>query len=207
MNVVLAIAAAYLIGTIPTAIWVSRAMGHDLRKEGSGNPGTANALGVAGPRVAASVLALDVVKGAAAVAVGRSLGGDAVGLVAAWMVILGQIANVWLGFRGGKGLGVGLGAIIALWPLGALILLPILGLGAKLARSAAKGALIVLAATAAVAATWAGAGLSNPWGVTATWSLFVWALTLIPLIAPKFVVDLRRDRAAESAPGPVAPAR
>ncbi len=201
MSLALAAAVAYLIGSIPTALWVAGAMGHDLRGEGSGNPGTANALGVAGPRAAAAVLALDATKGAAAVVFGRALGGDAAGLVAGLVVMAGQISNVWLRFRGGKGLGVGLGATIALWPFGALALLPFLALAAKLAGSAAKGALVMLTATIALAAVWGGAGIDNAWGVTATWALLAWAVAVALLVGPKFVLDVHRDRAASDAPG------
>ena len=195
---------AYLLGSIPTAVWVARAMGHDLRTEGSGNPGTANALGVAGPRAAAAVLALDVAKGALAVVIGRELGGDGAGLVAAWSVIFGQIVNVWLGFRGGKGLGVGLGATLVHWPFGVLVLLPTLGVAAKLARSAARGALIVVAATVALAAIAVAADLPNAWGIDVTWALVGWAIATALLVIPKFAVDVRRDRAARAAADPVA---
>ena len=201
MNVALALVAAYLSGSIPTAIWVARAMGHDLRAEGSGNPGTANALGVAGPRAAAGVLFLDAAKGAAAVVLARALGGDAVGLAASVAVIAGQIVNVWLGFRGGKGLGVGLGATLALWPFGVAIMLPALGVAAKLAGSAAKGALIILGVNIGLTAIWGGAGLYNAWGIEPTWSLVVWSLAIAVLVAPKFIRDVRDDRAAPDTAG------
>ena len=204
MTAALAAVIGYLIGSVPTAVWVTRAMGHDIRHEGSGNPGTANALGVAGPKAAAAVLGPDVVKGAAAVLIGRSLGGDAAGLVAAFSVILGQVVNVWLGLRGGKGLGVGLGSTLVHWPFGVVVLLPTLALAAKLSRSAARGALITLAATLVVVPIAVAASLPNAWGIDVTWALLGWAGPTVALLIPKFVLDVRRDRASRAAPDPVA---
>ena len=204
MNVAAAIVLAYLLGSIPTAIWVTRAMGYDIRAAGSGNPGTANAVGVAGPAAGATVLLLDAAKGAAAVVIGRWLGGDAVGLVAAIAAVFGQIVNVWLGFRGGKGLGVGLGSTLAHWPLGVVVLLPFLGIAAKLSGSAARGALITFAATIGLAAVAVAADLPNAWGIDLTWSLLAWAVAVVALVTPKFVRDVVQDRVAARTDNPVA---
>ena len=193
VTIALVIALGYLIGSIPTAVWVTRAMGHDIRNEGTGNPGTANAVGIAGPKAGAAVLALDATKGAIAVVIGRALGGDAAGLVAAIAVMTGQIVNVWMRFRGGKGLGVGLGATIVHWPLGVAVLLPFLGLAAR-AVGAARGALVTAGLTVALAAVAVAVDLPNAWGIDVTWSLLAWAVAAVALVVPKFTRDVLRER-------------
>ncbi|MBO4881008.1 MAG: glycerol-3-phosphate acyltransferase, partial [Firmicutes bacterium] len=70
--------AAYFLGNISPAILVSRALGGrdgDIRKQGSGNPGTTNMLRVYGKKAAAVTLLIDVLKGVAAVLIGRAIGG------------------------------------------------------------------------------------------------------------------------------------
>ena len=71
--------AGYLLGTLPSADVAARlaATGSELRAEGTGNPGGANALVVLGKAWGYGVMGADIAKGAAACAVGRRLGGSA----------------------------------------------------------------------------------------------------------------------------------
>ena len=80
----LAVLAGYAIGSIPTAAPIARLWGIDLRQQGSGNPGTKNALGTGGPLLAAAVLIVEAVKGYLAVWLGYSIAGDG-GAIAAGM--------------------------------------------------------------------------------------------------------------------------
>lgn len=77
----LAVVFGYLVGSIPSADLAARIRGFDLRSQGSGNPGTANALRLGGRGLAATVLAMDGAKGAAATALGMAIGGH----WAAWL--------------------------------------------------------------------------------------------------------------------------
>ena len=110
---------AYLIGSIPFGLILTRATGAgDLRAIGSGNIGATNVLRTGRRGLAAATLLLDMLKGAAAVWIARHWFADAVTLAAAGAV-LGHCFPIWLRFRGGKGvatlLGVGLGLA---WPIG-----------------------------------------------------------------------------------------
>jgi glycerol-3-phosphate acyltransferase PlsY len=187
----IALLLGYLIGTIPSADAVGRLRGHDLRSSGSGNPGTANALRVGGAGTAALVLLLDLTKGATAALAGGSIGGDAGAAAAGVAAVAGQILNPWFGFRGGKGLGVAAGMTLVIWPLGALVVVPIAAVAARLLRSAG-GALVGLAAYAIAAITWASNDLPAAWGITTDDTLVWVAIGVSAMAAPKFIADIGR---------------
>jgi len=116
------VVAAFFAGAIPFGIVVSRLFfRRDLRDEGSGNIGAANALRSLGKGGAIAVLVLDALKGALPVVAGRALDGPALAAVAAFAAIAGHCFSPFLGFRGGKGVATHLGAVIAFaWPAGAV---------------------------------------------------------------------------------------
>jgi len=116
------VVAAFFIGAIPFGIVVSRLFfRRDLRTEGSGNIGAANALRSLGKGGAIAVLVLDGLKGALPVLAGRALDGPALAAVAAFAAIAGHCFSPFLGFRGGKGVATHLGAVIAFaWQAGAV---------------------------------------------------------------------------------------
>lgn len=147
MTATLGVAAiAYLFGSIPFGLLLSRAAGvGDIRKIGSGNIGATNVLRTGRKGLAAATLLLDALKGAAAVLAARVIcGGEDIDTgmaVAAIAVVIGHCFPIWLGFRGGKGVATGLGVIWALcWPAGALCCLVWL-LVARLSRFSSAGAL------------------------------------------------------------------
>lgn len=110
--------AAYLLGSISSAIVISRAMGlTDPRTIGSKNPGATNVLRSGGKLAAALTLAGDILKGVAAVLVARLLTDDSLILASTGgAVFLGHLYPVWHGFRGGKGVATALGVWLALNP-------------------------------------------------------------------------------------------
>ncbi len=111
-------AAGFLSGSIPFSHIIGRSMGHDLRREGSGNVGATNLLRVCGRRAGAAGLALDAVKGAVPVLVARLSGaGGVVMAVTALAAVAGHVFTPWLGFRGGKGVATALGGLAVLAPL------------------------------------------------------------------------------------------
>ena len=118
-SVMLSIAGAYLIGSIPFALLLARRMGtSDLRLVGSGNPGAANVMRVSGTRAGVLVAALDIAKGAASVWLVMKLeGGPVLPAAAGLAAILGHIYPVWLRFRGGKGVATACGVFSMLTPL------------------------------------------------------------------------------------------
>ena len=184
-----AFVAGYAIGSLPTADGVARLAGVNLRTEGSGNPGTANAIRLGGIRLGATVLALDLIKGAGAVVLGRAMAGDAGGLAAAFTVMLGQVLNPWYGLRGGKGLGVAGGAAAALWPPGLLVIGPIIAGAALLFRSA-WASLIGITALVALSILWASEGWSTWWGARADDTLVWFALAVLAVAGPKFLAEI-----------------
>lgn len=119
----LAVPFAFLVGSVPTGVLVSRALGAgDVRRHGSGNIGAANVARTAGFRAGVLVAIIDVLKGVVPVLVVRSLGlDDAVLAAIAVAAVLGHDYSVFLNFRGGKGVATTLGAALALAPLAAVV--------------------------------------------------------------------------------------
>jgi glycerol-3-phosphate acyltransferase PlsY len=124
----LIIIAAFLAGSIPFGLLIARAKGVDIRKHGSGNIGATNVGRVLGRRFFFLCFALDLLKGLLpTLAMGAALG--ALGAFtmsmhdAAWWLgaavasILGHVFCPWLGFKGGKGVATGLGALLGVFPL------------------------------------------------------------------------------------------
>ena len=121
-------AAAYLLGSIPFGLLLSKLFGGgDVRKAGSGNVGATNVARVAGPLAGILTLVLDAAKGSAAV----WLAGHFTNESALWMVVAGLTAlighcyPVWLRFRGGKGVATAAGMFLVLCPpalLGSVLL-------------------------------------------------------------------------------------
>lgn len=119
----LAIAAAYLIGSVSFAVVVSRLMGlADPHTYGSGNPGATNVLRTGNRTAAALTLAGDVLKGVVAVALARWLA-PTFGLAAVTIVLVGLAAfvghlyPVFHRFKGGKGVATAGGVLLALAPV------------------------------------------------------------------------------------------
>ena len=108
--------AGYLLGTVSTADVVARRAGVDLRNEGTGTPGGANAMKVMGTSAGVQVMAGDIAKGAVACGVGAALGGGTGAHVAGTAAVAGHCYPVWNGFRGGKGVAASVGQCLATFP-------------------------------------------------------------------------------------------
>ena len=121
-----AIVAAYLIGSLSSAIILCKLAGlPDPRSEGSGNPGATNVLRIGGKKLAATVLFIDVVKGVLPVTLVSLVGFDLAWITAtAFAVFIGHLYPVFFQFKGGKGVATALGGFLALSPLlgGAILL-------------------------------------------------------------------------------------
>ncbi|WP_282174003.1 glycerol-3-phosphate 1-O-acyltransferase PlsY [Cytobacillus firmus] len=106
--------AAYLIGSIPTALLFGRfAFGIDIRDHGSNNPGATNTLRVLGKKAAIVVLLVDVGKGAAAAAIPVILSAEADPLIVGMVAVAGHCFPIFAGFRGGKAIATTAGVLIA----------------------------------------------------------------------------------------------
>jgi glycerol-3-phosphate acyltransferase PlsY len=148
MTLALTFVLAYLLGSIPFGVLVTRALGlGDLRTIGSGNIGATNVLRTGNKGAAAATLLLDAGKGAVAVLVARAIVGEQAALVAGFAAFLGHLFPVWLGFRGGKGVATFLGTMLALaWPVGIAACLTWLAT-AIVFRYSSLAALVAAAAT------------------------------------------------------------
>lgn len=112
------LAGAYLLGSIPTGLLLGRLYGIDVRKEGSGNIGATNLYRTVGRRVGVLTLIGDCLKGVLPVLVARQcgLGADQVALVGL-AAFCGHVFSVFLRFKGGKGVATALGVFLSLAPL------------------------------------------------------------------------------------------
>ena len=134
---------AYLLGTFPTALLVGRREGRDPTREGSGNPGASNALRTMGRRAGALVLLGDLGKGVLATGAGWALAGRGVGVACGLAAVLGHVAPVTRGFRGGKGVATGAGMSLVLLPLPSLVLAVLWAAVVKVTGIAAAGSMAV----------------------------------------------------------------
>ena len=105
---------AYFIGNISPSILIGKALGIDIKKEGSGNAGTTNALRVLGKKAAVITLIIDIGKGVLAVWLGLRFGNETIGMFCALAVFCGHIWPCVYGFKGGKGVATAFGAILAI---------------------------------------------------------------------------------------------
>ncbi len=130
LQIILFIVSGYLLGSIPTAVWVGKIFfGKDVREHGSGNAGATNVLRVFGTAAAIPVFIIDAAKGYLAVSLSWYSflapidGGDyseafvflRIGLMVS--AILGHIFPIFASFRGGKGVATIAGSLIAVAPL------------------------------------------------------------------------------------------
>jgi len=129
MNELLLVILAYCIGSIPTAVWISKSQFNiDIRDYGSGNAGATNTFRVLGARWGTAVMIIDMLKGLAAVKLAlilpyyvendfaRTNLQIGLGLAA----VLGHIFPIWAEFRGGKGVATLFGLVLAISPLTSL---------------------------------------------------------------------------------------
>ena len=151
---VLTTAAAYALGCVATGYYVVRAMtGEDVRALATGSSGARNVARRLGIAAAAVTFAADLGKGAAAVAIAGAVAGGGAAAAALVAVVLGHVAPVQLGFRGGRGLGPGLGGLLVLdWRVAAIAIVVAGVLAAATRALTASGLAGAIAAPVAAAA-------------------------------------------------------
>jgi len=144
---------AYLLGSVSFAVLLVRSTtGKDIRTEGSGNAGATNVLRAHGKALGLAVAALDVGKGAAAVALVRLATADPrYAAAAAFAAVLGHVFPVFYGFRGGKGVATAFGAFLVLAPLAALVCAAIFFVVVAVTRYVSLGSVVAMVALPPVA--------------------------------------------------------
>jgi acyl phosphate:glycerol-3-phosphate acyltransferase len=146
MNFVLAVIAAYLIGSIPFSHIFPRLKGHDVRSKGTKNVGATNALVVAGPILGALALIGDTAKGYLVIYLAQTYSGDPwLVAVAGLATIIGHDFSVFLDFKGGKGVATTGGALMAIDPGFAVVTVLFWVLLILISRYFIRSTLIILA--------------------------------------------------------------
>lgn len=129
-NAIIALLLAYLLGSIPTAVWISKWFyGMDIREHGSGNAGATNTFRVLGKKAGIPVLLFDILKGWAAVMMAvfvteapvHSQDFVNIQIVLGVASVVGHIFPVFATFRGGKGIATLFGVVLAVHPYACLL--------------------------------------------------------------------------------------
>jgi glycerol-3-phosphate acyltransferase PlsY len=143
MNELMIIILAYLLGSVPTAVWVSqRFFGIDIRVYGSGNAGATNVYRVLGSKWGTLVMILDILKGMAAVQLAWLLPEYAdsetlfqnLQTILGMTAVLGHIFPIWADFKGGKGVATVFGMVLGISPITAVSCVGIFGIVLYLTR-------------------------------------------------------------------------
>ncbi len=130
--VIIAVLLAYLIGSIPTAVWVGRLFYNiDVRTQGSGNAGATNTIRVLGLKAGIPVIIIDVLKGWLAVYLSVFFNNYGLTenqflfleITMAAASVIGHIFPIYVGFKGGKGVATLFGVGLALYPYAVLTVL------------------------------------------------------------------------------------
>ena len=141
----LCLLAGYLIGSFPTGYFVAKAYGVNIQKVGSGNIGATNVLRSVGLWPAVLVVLADPLKAMLAILIADIMGVSEWGLVLAGLAaVLGNNFNVFLGFRGGKGVATSLGVGLAIVPVVTLAAAAIGVLTIALGRYVSLGSVVAL---------------------------------------------------------------
>lgn len=173
---------AYLIGSVPSAVWVGKYFyGVDVRQHGSGNAGATNVLRTLGKKAGIIVLLLDMLKGFAAVnlslLIGISQAGEewnGIRALLALAAIAGHIFPVFANFRGGKGVATMTGALIAISPVASLIAIVIFVLMLALTKYVSLSSITTAALLPVIFGAWLQSG--------STLSLYAFAVAVIIII-------------------------
>lgn len=143
MNPLLLIIISFLLGSLPFGVIIAKVKGVDLKKVGSGNIGATNVLRTLGKWPAVLTLLGDILKGTAAVAVGRYLSvGPVYEGIMGLFAILGHNFSLFLGFRGGKGVATSLGVLFIYSPQVGLFTLIIWLVVVLMTRYSSLGAVV-----------------------------------------------------------------
>jgi len=151
MDFILFAISAYVLGSIPTAIWLGKAKyGIDVREHGSNNAGATNTFRVLGKKPGVVVLFIDILKGFIAVFLPFIFGiGEwgsnhqiEVQLVAALCAVSGHVLPIFANFRGGKGVATSLGVIVGVHPIAAGICVAVFLIVFVISKYVSLGAMI-----------------------------------------------------------------
>ena len=145
MSYVLGCIVCYLLGAVPFSVLFSRGMLHkDVRRYGSGNPGTSNMTRAFGIKYGLLVLLFDMAKGFGAVYLGQWIMGPLGAYLGALCAVAGHIWPIYLKFKGGKGVATTVGVMLAFVPYITLIAMACFLVVLAVSRYFSLGALVCL---------------------------------------------------------------
>ena len=180
---------AYIIGSIPVAVILTRAQGIDIFAVGTGNPGASNVFREVGRWQGATVFLLDIAKGIAPVYIARWIGTPDILLpIVAAATVIGVWFPVFLRFRGGAGLAAGVGGVMALQGIWAIATV-VAGIALLATLRSGPRAAAGLAALALAIALLTGPDWNVIFGV-----VLIGAMMLARLVLVEIPRDRRGDR-------------
>lgn len=150
LYLVVAILVAYLLGSIPTSVWIGKIFyGIDVREHGSGNAGTTNTFRVLGKKAGIPVFLIDVLKAYVAVNLVRffpylpnTLSYVNLQLLFGIVAVIGHIFPIYVGFKGGKGVASLLGVTLAIVPIPALLAFAVFGIVLLISHYVSLGSMV-----------------------------------------------------------------
>jgi glycerol-3-phosphate acyltransferase PlsY len=180
-----AVAAGYLLGTVPSADLAGRVVGVSVRTAGTGNPGAINTSVLLGKRWGTAVAGVDVAKGCTAGLLGRQVG-STTAYAAATAAVVGHVFPLWSRFQGGKGVATSFGAVLGVFPAYAVPDLLVAGAAARLTKQPRRANDISSAMWTGAALLWWAKRLPNLWGPAPTLALPLHAAATGALISWRF---------------------
>lgn len=189
LNILLAIIASYLIGSIPTSFLIGKARGIDVRKEGSGNVGATNVLRAVGKLPAVIALIIDIAKGVIAVTLLVSfffvpegpITFNAFRALLGLSAVIGHNWSIFLKFKGGKGVATACGVLIILLPKAMAIAALVFLITIWLTKYVSLGSILLLLTVPIAAAL-----------LSSDVELVLLAITLCILISYKHKANIKR---------------
>jgi glycerol-3-phosphate acyltransferase PlsY len=144
IRLLVAVAGGYLIGSVPSGLWLGKVVaGVDVRATGSHRIGATNVQRSVGTGAGLVVLILDALKGFLAVfIVARVTGNDYVAALAGLAAVFGHVWSPLAGFRGGRGVATGAGALLAFSPIAILCTLVFMALTIAVTRYVSLGSIV-----------------------------------------------------------------
>ncbi len=122
MDIIIQMIIAYLLGSIPSGVWIGQVFfNKDIRKYGSGNTGATNTFRILGPKAGTIALIADVLKGFVATFIPIYLGTDIHPVFIGIFAIIGHIYPIYIKFKGGKAVATTAGVFLAIQPVYVLI--------------------------------------------------------------------------------------
>ncbi len=133
---------SYFIGNISPASIIGRIYNIDIRKEGSGNPGTTNVLRTLGAKAALMTFLIDILKGVIPVIIAKLYGNEMLEYICGTAAFFGHIWPIFYRFSGGKGIATGFGVILAIDYRCGLICMACAVLGALITKRMSCGSIM-----------------------------------------------------------------